>query len=109
MSHTNDALGRRHRYGGIFERGALEYTLDDFHSLALDKLDRYVTLKASQIVIAEGDGESSEEDDEEDGQGSSSDDDDTESVTSTVVAEEEGKEVEIGILDTIEEEAKVCA
>jgi hypothetical protein len=32
-------------YGGIFERGSREYTLDDFHSLALDKMDRYVCLK----------------------------------------------------------------
>jgi len=54
-------------YGGIFERGSREYTLDDFHSLQLDKLDRYTCLKHSGVVIAaEGEDESSEDDDEDD-------------------------------------------
>lgn len=55
-------------YGGIFERGSREYTLDDFHALALDKMDRYVCLKKSDVIIPlEGDDESSgSEDDEED-------------------------------------------
>ncbi|KAJ4484495.1 hypothetical protein C8R41DRAFT_885228 [Lentinula lateritia] len=52
-------------YGGIFERGSREYTLDDFHSIQLDKMDRFVCLKESGIVIEEGDDESDE--DEEDG------------------------------------------
>jgi hypothetical protein len=42
-------------YGGIFERGSREYTLDDFYALALDKMDRYVCLKKSDIIIPEGD------------------------------------------------------
>jgi hypothetical protein len=53
------------RYGGIYERGSREYTLDDFHSLQLDKLDRYVCLKESGVTILEGE-ESSSDDDEED-------------------------------------------
>ncbi|KZT01046.1 galactose oxidase [Laetiporus sulphureus 93-53] len=54
-------------YGGIFERGSREYTLDDFYLLQLDKLDRYVCLKDSGITItAEGDEESSDEDEDED-------------------------------------------
>ncbi|KAI0685730.1 hypothetical protein BC835DRAFT_1408735 [Cytidiella melzeri] len=53
-------------YGGIFERGAREYTLDDFYSLQLDKLDRYVCLKPSGIDISAGGDESSSEDDEDD-------------------------------------------
>ncbi|KAH9932992.1 uncharacterized protein B0H18DRAFT_673596 [Fomitopsis serialis] len=60
-------------YGGIFERGSREYTLDDFHSLQLDKLDRYTCLKRSDVTIAtDGDDESSDEDDDE----SDGDDDD---------------------------------
>ncbi|KAG2117421.1 galactose oxidase [Suillus cothurnatus] len=52
-------------YGGIFERGSREYTLDDFYSIQLDKLERYTCLKHSGIVIpAEGDESSSDEDDE---------------------------------------------
>ncbi|KAK0213856.1 hypothetical protein IW262DRAFT_1411933 [Armillaria fumosa] len=34
-------------YGGIFERGSRKYTLGDFYSLQLDKMDRYVFLKES--------------------------------------------------------------
>lgn len=52
-------------YGGIFERGSREYTLDDFYAIQLDKLERYTCLKHSGIVIpAEGDESSSDEDDE---------------------------------------------
>ncbi|KAI0078590.1 galactose oxidase [Panus rudis PR-1116 ss-1] len=54
-------------YGGIFERGSREYTLDDFYSLQLDKLDRYTCLKDSGVTIpAEGDDESSSDDDDDD-------------------------------------------
>ena len=49
------------------ERGSKEYTLDDFYSLALDKLDRYVTLKKCDVEVPkEGvEIESSDEDDDE--------------------------------------------
>ncbi|KAI8972871.1 galactose oxidase [Trametes punicea] len=94
-------------YGGIYEKGSREYTLDDFYSLQLDKLDRYVCLKASEIVIAEGDEASSsdEDDDDDDDDDDTSDEDDgereeTESIT--VVGEEEQKAVEV--LETIQEE-----
>ncbi|KAG8822139.1 hypothetical protein FRC17_009643 [Serendipita sp. 399] len=53
-------------YGGIYERGAREYTLDDFYTLQLDKLDRYVCLKESGIVPEEGVNDESDEDDEDD-------------------------------------------
>lgn len=96
-------------YGGIFEKGPREYTLDDFYSLQLDKLDRYTCLKASEITIAEGDEESSSDEDDEDDEEEEDDEtvddrDETESVT--VVGEDEEKAVDV--LETIEEE-KVSA
>ncbi|KAH9980749.1 hypothetical protein BJV74DRAFT_887573 [Russula compacta] len=62
-------------YGGIFERGSREFTLDDFHALALDKMDRYVCLKKSDVVIPpEGDDvSSSSAEDDEDGDDSDED------------------------------------
>ncbi|RPD60274.1 galactose oxidase [Lentinus tigrinus ALCF2SS1-7] len=94
-------------YGGIFEKGSREYTLDDFYALPLDKLDRYVCLKRSEIVIAEGHEESSsDEDDDDDDEDDDDDDDDktqrdeTESVT--IVGEDEEKEVDV--LEPIVEE-----
>ncbi|RDX51666.1 galactose oxidase [Lentinus brumalis] len=93
-------------YGGIFEKGSREYTLDDFHALALDKLDRYVCLKRSEIVISEGDEESSsDEDDDEDDEDDDDDEaqrDETESVT--VVGDDEEKAVDV--LEPIVEEDK---
>ncbi|CAE6469542.1 unnamed protein product [Rhizoctonia solani] len=62
-------------YGGIFERGSREYTLDDFYSLALDKLERFVCLKPCDVVFAENDDSSEDEDDSDD----ESEDDDGES------------------------------
>ncbi|KAG1733380.1 uncharacterized protein EDB91DRAFT_1149256 [Suillus paluster] len=65
-------------YGGIFERGSREYTLDDFYSIQLDKLERYTCLKHSGIVIpAEGD-ESSTDEDDEDAESDEDDDSDDE-------------------------------
>lgn len=69
-------------YGGIYERGAREYTLDDFYSLQLDKLDKFVCLKESKVVpdLANPDADESDEedDDEEDGDDDDDDDDDSE-------------------------------
>ena len=64
------------RYGGILELGPREYTLDDFYSLPLDKLDRFVCLKECDVSIPNDNEtiESSDEDDEYD-----DDDDDAES------------------------------
>ena len=67
-------------YGGIFEKGVKEYTLDDFYALQLDKLDRFTCLKPSNVVIDENaDDESSDEDDddEDDEENHNEDDDDT--------------------------------
>ena len=68
------------RYGGIFERGSREYTLDDFYSLQLDKMDRFICLKASDVVVPtageEESSSSSDEDDDEDSDDDSSDDHD---------------------------------
>ncbi|KAJ7273698.1 hypothetical protein B0H12DRAFT_1319722 [Mycena haematopus] len=60
-------------YGGIYEKGKREYTLDDFYSIQLDKLERYMCLKESRIVITEENDDSSSEDDS-----SNSEDDDDE-------------------------------
>ncbi|KAJ3551695.1 hypothetical protein NM688_g4559 [Phlebia brevispora] len=63
-------------YGGIYEKGSREYTLDDFYSIQLDKLDKYTCLKRSEIVIAAGEGESSDEEDDDDGDDDDDEDDD---------------------------------
>ena len=81
-------------YGGIFERGSREYTLDDFYSLALDKMDRYVCLKKSDVIVPqEGDDVSSsseEDDDDDDGDDSDEDEEDSDSELS---GEEEASEI----------------
>ena len=64
------------RYGGIYERGSREYTLDDFYALQLDKLDKYLCLKESDVVIPDGDVESSSDDDDGDEDDEDSDDSD---------------------------------
>ncbi|TFY62977.1 hypothetical protein EVJ58_g3529 [Rhodofomes roseus] len=70
-------------YGGIFERPSREYTLDDFYSLQLDKLDRYTCLKPSDVTIATtGDDESSDEDESDD-----EDDDDEQTVVDEPIEE----------------------
>ncbi|GAA5907738.1 Kel3p [Sporobolomyces salmoneus] len=59
-------------YGGILEAGDREYTLDDFFTLDLTKLDRYHCLKECIIETAEWHGSDSENDssDSEDEDGS---------------------------------------
>ncbi|KAL5492663.1 KEL3_2 [Sanghuangporus weigelae] len=65
-------------YGGILEIGLKEFTLDDFHSLSLDKFDRYVCIKPCEIDLPkEGEIIESSSDDEED-EDDSSDDNNTE-------------------------------
>ncbi|KAI0029525.1 galactose oxidase [Vararia minispora EC-137] len=63
-------------YGGIFERGSREYTLDDFYLLQLDKMERFVCLKKSDVLIPEGEESSSDSSDGEDGSESSDDNSD---------------------------------
>ena len=89
-------------YGGIFERGSREFTLDDFYSLALDKMDRYVCLKKSDVMIPpEGDdvSSSSDEDDDEDGDDS---DEDEESDEEMLSGEEEVSEIK-GVEEVVAE------
>ncbi|KAL5492045.1 KEL3_1 [Sanghuangporus weigelae] len=65
-------------YGGILEIGPKEFTLDDFHSLSLDKLDRYICIKPCEIDLPkEGEIIESSSDEEED-EDDSSDDNNTE-------------------------------
>ena len=82
-------------YGGIFERGSREFTLDDFYSLALDKMDRYVCLKKSDVIVSQ-DGDdvssSSEEDDDDDDDGDDSDEDE-EDGSGLLSGEEEAPEI----------------
>ncbi|KAK0213836.1 galactose oxidase [Armillaria fumosa] len=75
-------------YGGIFERGSREYTLDDFYSLQLDKMDRYVCLKESGVIIADGDDESSSGSDDEEEEEDDDDNEDDE-AEETVIGEDE--------------------
>ena len=60
-------------YGGIFELGTREYTLDDFYAFQLDKLERFVCLEPSGIVIPT---EAEESRDEEGVSGDEGSDDD---------------------------------
>lgn len=63
-------------YGGIYESGDKEYTLQSFYSLALDKMDRYICLREDDIRdhewFDESEGES--DSDEESSDTSESDD-----------------------------------
>lgn len=90
-------------YGGIFERGSREYTLDDFYALALDKMDRYVCLKKSDVTIPEGDDESSSSEEDDDGGDSSDEDEDDEEMLS---GDEEAPEIK-GAGGEIAEEPKL--
>ncbi|PVF93896.1 galactose oxidase [Serendipita vermifera] len=87
-------------YGGIYERGAKEYTLDDFYSLQLEKLDRFVCLKESEVVPKEGGNDESEDEDEsgEDGEDDDSDEESSEG--------EEGDDVEKEVEPTQEPAVK---
>ncbi|GAA5949051.1 hypothetical protein JCM21900_003188 [Sporobolomyces salmonicolor] len=82
-------------YGGILEAGDREYTLDDFFTLDLTKLDRYNCLKECIIETAEWHGSDSENDDDSD----SDDDEGSESGQS----DEEGDEDEADREKTPEE------
>ncbi|GAA6027287.1 hypothetical protein JCM8097_002560 [Rhodosporidiobolus ruineniae] len=71
-------------YGGILESGNREFTLADFHTLQLDKLDRYKCLREDLINAEEWHGSDSENDDDD------SDDDEDASQS----GDEEGDERE---------------
>lgn len=71
--------------------------MDDFYSLALDKLDRYICLKKSDVTIpTEGDEESSSDEDDD------SDDSDDESEEDRD-RDEEGEEEHTSAEPTTEE------
>ncbi|KAF5315232.1 hypothetical protein D9619_006973 [Psilocybe cf. subviscida] len=97
-------------YGGIYERGSREYTLDDFYSLQLDKLDRYVCLKKSDVIIPEGEEESSSDEDGDDDDDDDDDDDSDDEESNDMDDGDDGgremddNEKEGQDADTIEEE-----
>ncbi|KAG9310547.1 hypothetical protein JVU11DRAFT_9095 [Chiua virens] len=82
------AVLRNTFYGGIFELGTREYTLDDFYTLQLDKLDPFVCLKSSGIVIST-EAEESSDDEHEEGGGGGSDKDEGEDEDSEGVSDSE--------------------
>lgn len=89
------------RYGGIFETSnpAREYTLDDFVTLNLEKLDRFVHLRGTGLDELEwrgSDDEGSDGDSDDDGEdGEDTEDEDGEDeVEGEMEALEEGEESE---------------
>lgn len=82
----------RHRYGGILERGTREITMDDFWSLALDKMDAFVCLKPLEVDVEAVGEESSDEGESGDGEDGDDDDSDTD-VDVDEVGDEESDEV----------------
>ncbi|KAM0751250.1 galactose oxidase [Meredithblackwellia eburnea MCA 4105] len=83
-------------YGGILETDSKEYTLDDFFTLQLDKLDRYNCLKECRIESVEWHGSDSENDDYD----SDSDDSDEDGSES---GSEDGDSVEDGAAPNTED------
>ena len=94
-------------YGGIYEYGSREYTLDDFHSLRLDKLERYVCLKPCDVTVPkEGEVLESSSEDEDD------DDDDEEEEEEDMGEEEDGHDdvnVQAKAADQDEDEPEMVA
>lgn len=85
----------RHRYGGIYERGSREYTLDDFYALQVDKMDRYICLKENNLVLpAEGEDVSSSSESEDDSDDEDSEEDEERPDESHKEETEEGVVVE---------------
>lgn len=84
-------------YGGIVESQEREFTLDDFYTLQLDKLDRFTCLKECNIAELEW----KESDDEDDDDESGSDSDDSSSDEG-----DEGEGPEEGSTEAAEKEVK---
>ena len=81
-------------------RSSREYTLDDFYYIHLDKLDRYVCLKESGVIIpADGNDESSGDEEDED------DDDDDEDEGD----ENDGADESVGAVETAGEVSELAA
>ena len=101
------------RYGGIYERGSREYTLDDFYSIQLDKLDKCTCLKESAVVVPDVGEETSssddDDDDDDDDESGGEDDSDDEGEEGTLVGDviEEGgikKAIAVPVLEVADEE-----
>lgn len=97
--HSQIRFASPSSYGGIFETQTREYTLDDFYTLDLSKMDRFHCLRGSGI----------EEDtwvESDDGSGSESgEDDDEESSESESEGEAEGEEIRVDDADEEGDEA----
>lgn len=65
-------------YGGLYESGSRQYTLSDFYSIDLHKMDQWKTLIANSLTGTEWLGSDSEEGSSDDDEGSEDDDDDEE-------------------------------
>ncbi|KAM0787659.1 hypothetical protein ACM66B_003723 [Microbotryomycetes sp. NB124-2] len=82
-------------YGGILESGDREWTLDDFHTIALDKLDKFNCLRECVIdndwlgSDSEDDDDSSSGDEDEDDDGDKSESEDDEADEGAIRAEDE--------------------
>lgn len=71
--------GSLYIYGGLYESGSRQYTLSDFYSIDLHKLDHWKTMIANSLTGSEWLGSDSEEgssDDDDDDEDDSDDDDD---------------------------------
>lgn len=80
-------------YGGIHETASREYTLDDFHVLQLDKMERWVSLKECRIEGLEWN-ESDEEDESDSESESGSDSSSDGGEGENDAAAQEGEEVQ---------------
>ncbi|EKM75215.1 hypothetical protein AGABI1DRAFT_123321 [Agaricus bisporus var. burnettii JB137-S8] len=95
-------------YGGILEKGSKEYTLDDFHLVHLDKLERYTCLKESAILIPDGEEESSsDEDDDEDDDEDEEEDDEAEEEPGQGNTEADIRLTEDGVDDELNEDTRL--
>ncbi|KAG9029721.1 hypothetical protein FRB95_004970 [Tulasnella sp. JGI-2019a] len=90
-------------YGGIYESGSKEYTLDDFWALQLDKMDSFTCLRPLDTTIVTGEGADSsdddddgdDEDDEDEGEGDDDDEGDEEKDEGGDVDEVENVDVQM--------------
>ncbi|OAV87349.1 hypothetical protein PTTG_00591 [Puccinia triticina 1-1 BBBD Race 1] len=98
-------------YGGIYESGDKEYTLQSFYSLALDKLDRYSCLRDDDIHNHEwfDESESGSDDDEDSGSEGSSSESESHSEEAENLEKLEREQEQIPIVEDPAEVADVLA
>ncbi|KAF9366119.1 hypothetical protein BGX34_006120 [Mortierella sp. NVP85] len=92
-------------YGGILEVRDREYTLDDFFSINLDKMNEYICLRQSEFESQLWLGEESDDDDDEEGEDSEDDDDEDEDEENDEddedeEAEDKEEEVEVVVAES---------